>query len=133
MRLLTFRVGMGDLRPGLAETEAQGIEQPLTLPHVQDHGELPPQEGGQGLAAPQVGGDAAFLGGGWRKTRRITLICSSVRRSGRPGRAPSCRPANPARLLARIQYSTVPGTSQRTCAACRQVMACTTSSTPWRR
>lgn len=62
MRLLTSSIGMRDLWPGFAEPKAQGFEQSLALPHAQDHRELPPQECGQGLAIPQVGGNAALLG-----------------------------------------------------------------------
>ena len=51
VRRLEFRVGLGDLRPRLAQTKVQLTEKSLALAHLQFHPELLVEKGGQSRPA----------------------------------------------------------------------------------
>jgi hypothetical protein len=54
MGTLQLGISMSDLRPRLPQTETQGLEQTLTLPHTQVNTELPAQKGAQRFSVPEI-------------------------------------------------------------------------------
>ena len=68
--------------------------------------------------------------GALRRTASTSPHCFGLSRRGRPGRSPSCKPANPASSKRRTQYSTERGASPSKAATSGQVKPCATKSTP---
>lgn len=67
MRRLEFRVGLGHLRPRLAQPKVELSEQALALSHLQLYPEFLVEKGGQSRAVPHLPGQAKLRWAGAKR------------------------------------------------------------------
>jgi hypothetical protein len=129
MRLLPFRIGLGNLGARLAQPKAQLPEQgwhcltPKSISYrsaiqaarVLPSHKVPPSPISRGIR---------------RRALLISRSCFSSKRLGRPARSPSCNPAKPLASKPRTQYSTDRGASPNSLATSGHVIPWATRSTP---
>ena len=132
MRLLPFRIGVGEQRPRFAQPEALLPKQPLALTHAQAHLKAPLDPSTESFPIPQRAAQADVARGAAQHL--VHLVQSRViQTAGAPGTFSFHQSGQASFFKALTQYSTDRGASPNSRPASGQVRPWATSSTPWSR